>query len=169
METLQAIHTRRSIRSYAEGEVDNSTIEEVLQAAMAAPSAGNGQPWAFVVLKDKATLAEIPAIHPYAGMAPKAACAIVVCGDTKAEKYPGNWMLDCSAAVQNMLLALHDKGLGAVWCGLWPDAGRVDAFRKLIGAPEHIMPLALIPVGHPAQNYAEHDRYDAAKVHWERW
>ncbi|UZP68826.1 nitroreductase family protein [Desulfovibrio mangrovi] len=169
METLQAIHTRRSIRRYAGGSIDRETIIDVLKAGMAAPSAGNQQPWRFIIIEDKDTLGRIPALHPYAGMVPSASCAIMVCGDTSSEKYPGNWMLDCSAAIQNMLLALHDKGLGAVWCGLWPDAGRVERFRLLAGAPEHIVPLALIPVGIPDQKTGVQDRYDENKVHWERW
>ncbi|MFV0348954.1 MAG: nitroreductase family protein [Halodesulfovibrio sp.] len=169
METLQAIHTRRSIRKYAADKVERETIIEVLKAAMAAPSAGNQQPWRFVVIENRETLERIPSIPPYASMVPSASCAIMVCGDTSAEKYPGNWMLDCSAAVQNMLLALHDKGLGAVWCGLWPDAARVASFRTLAGLPEHIVPLALVPVGMPDQKTGVHDRFDESKIHWERW
>ncbi|GFM37269.1 nitroreductase family protein [Desulfovibrio psychrotolerans] len=169
METLQAIHTRRSIRRYAPGKVGRDVVEELLRAGMAAPSAGNQQPWRFVVIEDRAVLERIPAIHPYAVMASKASCAIMVCGDPTAEKYPGNWMLDCSAAIQNILLALHDKGLGGVWCGLWPVEERVEAFRELVGVPEHIIPLALIPVGVPDQNAGPQDRYDAAKIHWNRW
>jgi len=169
METLQAIHTRRSIRSYTSVPVDRALIEDILRAGMAAPSAGNQQPWRFVVIEDRMLLGKIPAIHPYAAMTPKAAYAIVVCGDSSAEKYPGNWMLDCSAATQNMLLALHDKGLGGVWCGLWPDADRVARFRALIGAPAHIIPLALIPLGVPDQKTGVQDRFDVNKIYWNRW
>ncbi len=169
METMQAIHTRRSIRRFAAEPLDRAVIEDILRAGMAAPSAGNQQPWRFVVIEDRALLERIPSLHPYAAMAEKAACAIMVCGDTTAEKYPGNWMLDCSAAIQNMLLALHDKGLGGVWCGLWPAMDRVESFRRLAGVPDTVVPLALVPVGVPEQAPGVQDRYDAAKVHWNRW
>lgn len=169
METFLAIHTRRSIRSYTSASVDRAIIEDILRAGMAAPSAGNQQPWRFVVIDDRTMLEKIPAMHPYAAMASKAACAIMVCGDSTAERYPGNWMLDCSAATQNILLALHDKGFGGVWCGLWPVEDRVVSFRTLIGAPEHIIPLALIPLGVPDQKPGAQDRFDAAKIHWNRW
>ena len=169
METLQAIHSRRSIRKYTDAPVSKDVIITLLKAAMAAPSAGNGQPWQFVVIDDSTALQRIPAIHPYAAMAKNAPCAVMVCGDLSLEKYPGNWMLDCAAATQNLLLAAEDQGLGAVWCGLWPDEERAGKFRELVSLPEKVVPLALVVLGHPDQALKEQDRYDVSRVHWNTW
>jgi len=101
MQPLDAIHTRRSIRKYTDAPVSPEQVETLLRAAMAAPSAGNAQPWQFVVATDPALLAQVAALHPYIAMAAKAPLGILVCGDTRVEKYPGYWVVDCSAAVQN--------------------------------------------------------------------
>ena len=116
MNTLDAIRTRRSVRKYAAGRkpVAPETVRILLEAAMAAPSAGNQQPWHFVVVDDPAILDQIPAIHPFAQMAREAPLAVLVCGDTSLEKHKGYWVQDCAAAVENLLLAAHDQGLGAV-------------------------------------------------------
>ncbi len=169
MDTFEAIHTRRSIRSFTAEPLSRAEIEDLLRAAMAAPSAGNAQPWRFLVITDKAVRESIPSIHAYAGMAPAAAAVILVCGDLKAEKYPGFWPQDCSAAVQNLLLAARAKEIGTVWCGIHPLEERVRAFRSLLGLPENIVPFALVALGRTDQPFARRDRYDAAKIHWEQW
>jgi len=165
METLEAIHTRRSIRKYSDQPVTEEDLRTLLSAAMAAPSAGNQQPWQFVVVRDKKLLAAIPNIHPYAGMAPKAPLGILVCGDTRNEKYAGYWVLDCAAAVQNLLLAAHALGLGAVWTGVYPTQDRVEAFARLFKTPTGVHPHSFIPVGHPAEEKTREDRYRQERVH----
>ncbi len=169
METLQAIQKRRSVRAFTDKVLGLDQIHVLLQAAMAAPSAGNAQPWRFVVVDDRAVLAAVPAIHPYAAMAAKAPAAILVCGDLAAEKYPGFWVQDCSAAIQNMLLAALDQGIGAVWTGIYPEQERVQKFTELFALPDSVIPLGLVVLGYPAQNPAAQDRFDAAKVHRNRW
>ena len=148
MELLDAIHTRRSIRKYEPRSVPGESIREILRAAMMAPSAGNAQPWQFVVVTEKARLAKIARIHQYAGMAAKAPLGIAVCGDLSLEKYPGFWVQDCSAAMQNLLLAAHALGLGAVWLGeILKNAGEV---RTLLEVPEEMDLMAVLAIGHPA-------------------
>lgn len=169
MEILSAIHTRRSVRRYTESPVSEEHKEALLRAAMAAPSAGNSQPWRFVVVDDKTLLARIPAIHPHVGMAKDAPLGVLVCGDTNAEKYPGFWVQDCSAAVQNILLAAAGLGLGAVWTGIHPLEDRSAAFRKLFGLPETVVPLGFIVIGHPADKPSPADRFDAGKIHYNHW
>jgi nitroreductase len=102
-------------------------------------------------------------------MCPESAASILVCSDPKLEKYPGFWPQDCSAAVQNLLLAARARDLGTVWCGIYPLEDRMQAFRTLFGLPEAVMPFALVALGHPGQPFGRRDRYDAAKVHWETW
>ncbi|MCL2122771.1 MAG: nitroreductase family protein [Desulfovibrionaceae bacterium] len=169
MDALEAIFTRRSIRKFLPKAISREEIEELLQAAMAAPSAGNGQPWLFLVITDKLKLAQIPSIHPYAAMCPEAAAAILVCGDPQVAKYADFWPQDCSAAVQNFLLAARARNLGTVWCGVYPTEERMQAFRKVFGLPDAVAPFALVALGHPDQPFDRRDRYDAAKVHWETW
>ena len=169
MDTLEAIFTRRSIRKFLPKAMSRAEIEELLQAAMAAPSAGNAQPWLFLVIIDKQKLAQIPSIHPYAAMCPEAAAAILVCSNPQVERYAGYWPQDCSAAVQNLLLAARARELGTVWCGVYPTEERMQAFRKMFGLPEPVMPFALVALGHPDQPFGRRDRYDAAKVHWDTW
>lgn len=169
MDTLTALHTRRSIRAYTAQPVSEQDIHTLLDAAMIAPSAGNARPWQFVIVDDKALLAEMPRLNPYAGMAPKAPLGIVICGDLQREKYAGFWVQDCSAAIQNLLLAATEIGLGTVWTGIYPVEERVTGFRSLLGLPEHIIPLALVVVGHHAGSGERKSRYEAELVHRNRF
>lgn len=169
MEIIDAIMSRRSIRQYSDEPVSEETVEQLLRAAMAAPSAGNAQPWKFLVVRNPDLLAGIPEIHPHAKMAPQAQLAIVVCSDPSLEKYPGFWVQDVSAATQNLLLAAHGVGLGAVWCGLYPNQGRMADFRDRFDIPEEIVPFALIPMSYPAEEKGRAERYDAGRVSLDRY
>lgn len=169
MDALEAIHSRRSIRTYLDKPVADDLVKEIIAAAMMAPSAGNVRPWQFIVLTDQDVRDKVPVIHPHASMTPRAPVAILVCGDLSLEKYPGNWIADCSAATQNLLLAAHAKGLGAVWTGLYPEQDRIEGFRQLLGLPEHVVPLVLVPMGYPAQAGGREDRYEEDKIHYNRW
>ncbi len=169
MEAMQAIFGRRSIRTYTSKPVPEELVTELLRAAMAAPSAGNEQPWHFIVVRDRATLDSIPKFHPYSAMVKHASVAIVVCGDLSREKFKGFWVQDCSAATENLLLAASAKGLGAVWTALHPMEDRVSGMRKLLGLPENVIPLALVPLGFPAEQPGRAERFDPGRVHRERW
>lgn len=169
METMEAILSRRSIRRYTGEGVPDTVIEEILRAAMQAPSAGNQQPWQFVVITDRSILREVPRFHEHAKMVPDAPAAILVCGDLRREKYEGFWVQDCSAATQNILLAAHAKGLGAVWVGIFPREGRVTGFRKLLGLPDHVVPMAIVPIGFPAVRKPGEERFDRSRIHRDRW
>lgn len=169
MDTLDAIHTRRSIRKYLDQPVGEELIEKVLAAAMQAPSARNQQPWRFVVIDDRATLAAIPGFMPNASMAAKAPLAILVCGDLALEKSEGYWVVDCSAAVENMLLAAHALGLGACWCGVYPRESRMQGLGKLIGLPEKVVAHSLVVIGHTAEKIAAENRYQPERVCRNRW
>lgn len=169
MNTLEAIRTRRSVRSFTSKTVPKELIEELLHAGMSAPSAGNQQPWQFVVVDDRRILDAIMAVNPNAKMCKEAQAAVLVCGDTTKEKYPGFWVQDCSAAAQNILLAAHEKGLGAVWTGIYPIPERVSGFRALFKLPEHVIPLCLIPLGFPAKEAQPIDRYQKERVHQNGW
>lgn len=169
MDTFEAIRTRRSIRRFLDSPVPEDVLESLLCSAMYAPSACNQQPWQFVVIKDRQLLREVPKINPYAAMAADAPVAILVCGDSSLEKVPGYWVVDCSAAVQNLLLAAHALGLGAVWTGVYPQQERVEAFRGLLGLPQNVTPHSLIPLGYPAEQPPQEERYHTDRVHCDGW
>ena len=169
MDAMEAILTRRSIRQYTDQSVADEVVTDLLKAAMAAPSAGNQQAWQFVVINEREVLDEIPTIHPYSRMVKQAPLAILVCGDVALETNKGYWVQDCSAATQNLLLAAHANGLGAVWLGVYPREQRVVDFRKLLGLPGHVVPLALVSIGYPAEEKSPANRFDPAKVHYNGW
>lgn len=169
MDAMQALLTRRSIRKYTDEPVSEGTIQEVITAAMSAPSAGNEQPWHFVVINSRKILDEIPSFHPHSLMIREAPVAILICGDLGLEKHKGYWVQDCSAATENLLLAIHSKGLGAVWLGVYPREERVEGLRKLLGIPGHVIPFSLVPVGHPAEQKPPAERYNPLRIHHNKW
>ena len=169
MEFKDVLLTRRSIRSFTKEPVPDEMVETILRAAMAAPSAGNQQPWHFIVIKDQKSLAKIPSFHPYAKMVTQAPVSILLCGDPTGVKWPTFWPQDCSAAAQNMLLAARDLGLGSVWAGIYPEASRMIGFRSLYNIPGQVNPFALIVLGWPAQEFTEMDRFKAERVRYEQW
>ena len=166
---METIYNRRSIRKYTEQAVSDEVLCELVRAGMSAPSAGNEQPWEYVIITDRALLDEIPSIHPHSKMLQQAPAAILICGDLKREVYEGYWVQDCSAATQNMLLEIVDRGLGGVWLGVYPIKERVMALRKLLNIPEHVVPFALISLGYPAEAKPPKGEYDEQRVHRDRW
>lgn len=160
---------RRSIRKYTEEPVSEETIRLLLEAGMSAPSAGDERPWHFIAITDKALKEQIPKHHPYASMTAHAPLVIAVCADLKQERYPGYWPQDCAAATQNILLSAESQGLGAVWLGVQPDTPRSKGLAALFGIPEGIEIFSLIAVGRPAETKESPSRYDAGRVHRDRW
>jgi len=169
MEAMEAILTRRSVRRYLTDPVPQELLNELLEAAMSAPSASNEQPWQFVVLTEPEVLGRVPKYHPYSSMVPQAQAAVLVCGDLGPARGTDWWVQGCAAATQNLLLAARAKGLGAVWLGVYPDRGRVAGMRELLGLPENIVPFSLVPLGWPAEPSRKADRYREERVHFNRW
>lgn len=166
---MTAILSRRSIRKYTKKPVPEDLIKELLKAGMNAPSAGNQQPWHFIVINDHQILDEIPKFHPYSQMLKEAAVGILVCGDERLEKHKGYWVQDCSAATENILLAAHSNGLGAVWLGIYPREERVAGIKKLLGIPKPVLPLAIISIGYPGEEKLPANRFDESKIHYNHW
>jgi len=169
MDALTCIMSRRSIRKFEQRGMAPDDVDIILRAAMAAPSAGNQQPWRFVVLTDRAVLDGAAETTPYGKMLREAPLALVVAADTHDLKHPGMWQQDCSAAVENALLAVNALGLGAVWLGFWPKMERVTPLKELLGMPEGVEPLAVLAIGHPAEEKPPAERYDPSLVHLNRW
>lgn len=170
MDTISAILSRRSTRAFLATAVEKRKVQLVLRAAMYAPSAANEQPWQFVVIDERPLMERIRTVHPYAAMLKSAPLAILVLGDLSLERVAGNWVLDCCCAAENLLLAAHDLGLGAVWTGIYPERDRMRALGELCGVPEQVVPLALIAMGYPAATpHAEAERFHPERVRHNSW
>ena len=162
---LENIFARKSVRKFTSEPVSDKQVETLLRAAMAAPSAKNGQPWRFVVVNDKDKLASMDKQLPYARL-DTAPMAIVVCGDLYG--YKKFWTDDCSAATENLLLAAEAMGLGAVWTAA-SDEERSGIVREALGLPENIHPLCVVPIGHPDGDFQPKDKWDPSKIHYNQW
>jgi nitroreductase len=168
LETLEAIKTRRSIRKFTNQPIQPETITVLLKAAMQAPSAMNEQPWQFIVIDDKKHLKNIPTFSPFAPTQ-TASAAILVCADKSLIKIPDYWIQDCATATQNLLLAAHDQGLGAVWTGVINLPGRAEGFKAMLNLPSTIEPLCLVVLGYPAATIKPVARYIQERVHYNKW
>jgi nitroreductase len=168
MDAMQAILTRRSIRRYTADPVSDELVTELLKAATSAPTATN-EAWDFVVIRDREVFNAVQSFHPHAQMLKKAQVAILVCGDPTRETLKGRWPLDCAAATENMLIAANALGLGACWVGIYPVEERMQGMRNLLGIPEHIMPVSMISVGHPAEAKSPPERFRPERIHYGRW
>jgi len=168
---LKYIFGRRSIRVYAPGDIGETPLTQLLEAAMAAPSAGAKDPWRFVVVRRKDTLAQIAAVLPYGKMLSTAAVGIVVCGDLRAahDGQLSYLLQDCSAAIENLLLAAHSLGLGACWLGVHPREERVKRIREMLSLPEPVVPVSCLAIGLPGEAKEARTRFKPEYVHWERW
>lgn len=167
-DVLRVIHNRTSNRSFKKQAVSDENVEHLLRAAMAAPSARNIQPWLFYVIKDQELLGKLSDELPSARMLSQAPIAIVVCGDTHKgnpnQEQVHNWIMDCSAATQNILLAAESMGICSVWTGVYPYNDRIATLRKMLNLPLHIIPLNIIPVGYPDSHPPPKGKWDPAKV-----
>lgn len=168
---LSMIFARRSIRRYLDRSIGDEQLRDLLEAAMAAPSACADDPWRFVVVRDPAGLARLTEGLPNGKMLAQASAGIVVCGDmTAAHDQLLSFMLqDCSAAVENLLLAASALDLGACWLGVHPREDRIRHVRSVLGIPENVIPMAVIALGWPGESHPARTRYDADKVHGETW
>jgi nitroreductase len=162
-------YKRRSIRNYLDKQVDRDTILTLLKAATAAPTA-NCQPWEFIVIDEAERLLEIRERFVFARY--NAPAAIVVCGNMKlAFKGPSKemWVQDCSAAIENILLAATGMGLGSVWIGVYPVESNVKAMKKILNIPEHVTPLGMVYIGYPAEEKEARTRFDEKRVYWQEY
>lgn len=177
-ETITNILTRVTVRRFTDEPVSDETLHILLQAAMAAPSSMNLQPWHFIVVRDETVKQCLKDCLPYAKMINRGCTGIVVCGDISLYEHINEvdkedntlyWVQDCSAASENLLLAAHAIGLGAVWTGIYPLESRVGKLRELLAIPAHIVPLNLILVGHPVVLPLPKEKWDEKKLHNDKY
>lgn len=163
---IDLILSRQSIRKYKKDMiVKKEDILDVLRAAMQAPSAGNEQPWQFIVIDDKNIINDLEKTQPYAPFLKDINTVILVCGDKSLERFKDFWIIDCSAATENLLLAAHSKGLGAIWIGVYPIMERVEPTRKICKLPDSLIPVSLIPLGYPDETPDHILRFNEERIH----
>lgn len=171
MTPIENIMTRASVRQFTNRPIGKDTLETIVKAGMAAPTAVNKQPWDFVVVTERAVLDSLQAHHPYSNLA-TATAAIIVCGNMeKAMEGDGQayWIQDCSAATENILLAAHSLGLGAVWCGVYPMQERIAPVKETLKLPSYVTPLNIIAMGFPASEPQPKDKWNQSNVHYQQW
>jgi len=168
---LDLIFGRRSVRIYTPGEILPETVTTLLEAAMAAPSAMTKDPWRFIIIRESATLAQLAAALPGGKMLAAASLAIVVAGDQEAafERDLSYLLQDCSASIENLLLAAHGADLGACWVGVHPSDESVRRVKAMLALPAAIVPIAVVALGLPGETLEPRTRYNAAYVHQGRW
>ncbi len=171
MTGMETIMSRRSVREYTEQEISPKQIETLLKAAMQAPSAGNDQPWEFLVITDKAKLNEVATIKKGVKMAKGAPLGILTCYNTNLESdsQKGFAVQSVACATQNILLAAHAMGLGGVWTSAYPKQSFVDAYRKLFTLPENIIPVAFVVIGHPKAKPEAKNDFKPERIHTNVW
>ncbi len=170
--TIANIHERKSVRHFTTKSVSKEQLETLVKAGMAAPTAMNKQPWAFIASTDRKLLDQLAEELPHAKMLFEATSAITVCGDltkTMEGKSSEYWIQDCSAATQNILLAVESMGLGAVWTGVYPNEERIQMVKKLLNLPDHIVPLCVIPIGYSTGEDKPKDKWKEENLKWEKW
>jgi nitroreductase len=170
-DAISVIHNRKSVRNFTGESVPQDDIEILLKAAMAAPSAVNCQPWEFIVVTDRKTLDALGDALPFAKMIFKAGAAIIVCGvPAKAHKQLNEYaVIDSALASQNILLAAEAIGLGAVWTAAYPYPDRMQSVKTILHIPANIIPLNVIPIGHPTGEDKPKEKFNSGKIHKEKW
>lgn len=167
---MNEIFTRRSVRQFTDRPVSDADLQQLLKAAMRAPSAMNQQSWEFVTVRNRQTMQGILDFHPHAFPVHTANCLIVVCANLALRKVQSDaWVLDCAAATQNILLEAVHLELGAVWLGIYPYPERISGLQSLLGLPEDVIPLSAVALGYPQQVPEPIDTFLQERVHSEQW
>jgi len=170
-EVMELIYKRRSIRNYLEEkEVSNETLLLLLKAAMAAPTAANRQPWEFIVVTEKEHLNKLKNVLRFGQY--NAPVAIVVCGNMKlafSSQDKDLWIQDCSAAIENLLIAATGLGLGSVWIGLYPLPGKMKPVGKIMNTPDYVVPMSVVYIGYPAEKKESRTQYNEKRIYWQEY
>ncbi len=163
------IYKRHSVRKYKPDPIAQEHLDHILRAGMAGPSAHNMQPWSFVVVDDRGLLDAIADFHEYGKMLYKAPAAILVCAIREVVKNDHFYQQDIGAAIENMLLAATECGVGSCWCGIHPRLEVERPFVELLHMPEEFFPFAIVALGYRIEEPVSSDRYDASRIHHNGW
>ncbi len=163
---MNEIFKRISVRKFEDRPVEDEKLTQIMKAAMAAPSAGNQQPWEYYIVRDREVIKKLSECSPYAGCAANAPVVIVPCLRTEGLTFPGIGQIDLSITTENILLEITSLGLGGVWLAVMPEEDRVQKVDAALGIGEKLHAFALVPVGYPAEDRPQEDRYDETRIHY---
>lgn len=169
MDVIEALLTRRSIRRYLSTPITDEQVQTILNAGLAAPSAHNRRPYRLLVVKSPEVKEALSKTTIYGKMLPSAPIIIVVLGDSVVQKHHDLLLNDCSAVTENILLAAHGLGLGAVWVGILNHFGMVNLVSKALKLPEHVLPIAMIPIGYPDEVRPARNSEDSDKIFFDQY
>ncbi|MFA6829603.1 MAG: nitroreductase family protein [Bacilli bacterium] len=170
------IRKRRSIREFSSQDIPQDRINILLDAAMRGPSCVNSQDWVFIVVKNKETINQMAESNGKSAQPlKKANTAVLVCADF-SKSYKGAkdyWIIDCSIACQNLILAATELGIGSLWLGTYPQKEKVNGIQKIFSLPDDIIPHSIIALGYPLDEkemeLGSRSQFDSTKVHYEKW
>ena len=165
---MNAIFHRTSVRQFQNKPVEEEKMEQILRAAMAAPSAGNQQPWEFYVITNPKTIQKLSQCSVYAGCAANAPVVLVPCLRTEGLIFPQMGEIDMAIATENILLEITELGLGGVWLGIAPLTDRIEKVDSILDLKDKLHAFALIPIGYPVQQHSQQDRFDIDRIHFIR-
>lgn len=161
---LKEIEQRQSIRKYKNISVEKEKIIELLKSAMNAPTARNTQEWKFKVITNKEALNNMVHLSPYTSMMQEAPCAILVIADlTKAINIEYG-LINCAAAIENMLIEATNQGLGTCWCGIAPIEERINNFKKYFELTEDEYPVGVVAIGYSNESKPLVDRFNPLNI-----
>ena len=163
---MSVLYHRVSVRKYLDQPVEPELIREILRAGMQAPSAGNQQPWEFYVVTDKEKIRALAGVSPYAGCAAEASVVLVPVYRLKGLWVPEYAQIDMAICQENMWLRCDELGLGGVWLGIAPERDRMDKVREILSLPEDLEAFSLFPVGYPAAEKRQQDRFEEDRIHF---
>lgn len=168
-DALSVIYGRKSVRHFTGESVSKDDLDKILKAGMSAPTAMNKQPWSFVVITDRSILDKLNDSLPSAKMLAKAGAAIIVVAIPEKTSSQEFSIIDCSLAGENILLAAESLGLGAIWTACYPDKARMETVRSILGIPADMIPVNVIPIGHPTGEDTPKDKFKTDNIHWDKW
>lgn len=171
MDALQAIMSRRSVRSYTGSPISRQQLRQIVSAGMQAPSAHGSSTWRFLTITDRAAMRGIIPYSPWWGLLDKAGALIVVCTDPKGyTNISHEFQVDgCAAAMENMLLAAHALELGGVWLGVCPGESNYNQVKSYFHIPDGVELVGMLAVGEPGKLPEQTERFDAEKWFEESW
>lgn len=170
MDTIECIYKIRSVRKYCDKPIDDEILLTLIKAATAAPTACNSRPWEYIIITDKEVKSEIKKKMYFAQY--EAPAMIVTCGNMKlamSGPVKNFWIQDCSAAIENILLAATSMGLGSLWVGLYPVESSIRPLYKILDLPEEVIPLGIVYLGYPAEEKESRTQFDEKHVYWQKY
>lgn len=164
---MKTIDIRRSIRKFRDQPIEAAKVDRLLRSGMQAPSAGNQQPWEFIIAEERAIKEKLSIMSPYSAAAKDAPLVIVVLGNIERTRFPENLEQDLGACTQNILLEAVEQGLGATWMSACPQKKRMQCIKEVFKLPDNIMPYCIIVIGYPKHDDDNKfiDRYDSTRIH----